>query len=57
MYIMMHPYVLAPNLTFTVGLYPKPKQYHDQESTIGEVIASNHEGFREVRLGDAQAWY
>jgi hypothetical protein len=35
---MMHPYVLEPKLTFTVGLYTNPKQYADQESSIGEVI-------------------
>jgi hypothetical protein len=54
---MMHPYVLEPKLTFTVGLYNKPKKYADQESPIGEVIGSNHEGFREVQVGNAQAWY
>jgi hypothetical protein len=56
-YVMMHPYVLEPKLTFTVGLYTKPKQYADQESPIGEVIGSNHKGFREVQIGNAQAWY
>src|SRR5712691_910882 len=56
-YVMMHPYVLEPKLTFTVGLYPKPKHYADQESPIGEVIGSNHEGFREAQVGNAQAWY
>jgi hypothetical protein len=56
-YVMMHPYVLEPKLTFTIGLYSKPKKYHDQESPIGEVIGSNHEGFREVQVGNAQAWY
>ncbi len=56
-YVMMHPYVLEPKLTFTVGLYSKPKKYHDQESPIGEVIGSHHEGFREAQVGHAQAWY
>jgi hypothetical protein len=56
-YVMMHPYVLEPKLTFTVGLYNTPKKYADQESPIGEVIGSNHEGFREAQLGNAQAWY
>jgi hypothetical protein len=56
-YVMMHPYVLEPKLTLTVGLYSKPKTYHDQESPIGEVLGSNHEGFREVQAGNAQAWY
>jgi len=53
----MHPYVREPKLTFTVGLYPKPKHYADQESPIGEVIGSHHEGFREAQVGNAQAWY
>jgi hypothetical protein len=56
-YVMMHPYVREPKLTFTVGLYPKPKHYADQESPIGEVIGSHHEGFREAQVGNAQAWY
>src|SRR5439155_8350422 len=55
-YVMMHPYVREPKLTFTVGLYPKPKHYADQESPIGEVIGSHHEGFREAQVGNAQAW-
>src|SRR5918998_1766852 len=57
-YVMMHPYVLEPKLTFTVGLYHTPKKYHDQESPIGETIGTpTHEGFREVQAGNAQAWY
>jgi hypothetical protein len=56
-YVMMHPYVLEPKLTFTVGIYTKPKQYADQESPIGEVIGSHHAGFREAQVGNAQAWY
>lgn len=49
--------MLEPKLTFTVGLYNKPKMYHDQESSIGEVLGTNHEGFREAQVGNAQAWY
>jgi hypothetical protein len=56
-YVMMHPYVLEPKLTFTIGLYPKPKKYADQESPIGEVIGSNNEGYREIQVGNAQAWF
>ena len=41
-YVMMHPYVVEPKLTLTVGLYDKPKQYADQESPIGEVIGTPH---------------
>jgi hypothetical protein len=57
-YIMMHPFVFEPKLTLTVGLYKNPKHYADQESPIGETIgAPKHEGFREVQVGNAQAWY
>jgi hypothetical protein len=57
-YVMMQPYVLEPKLTLTVGLYTKPKHFADQESPIGEVIGTPHmQGFREVQVGNAQAWY
>ena len=56
-YVMMQPYVREPNLTLTVGLFDKPKQYADQDSAIGEVIGSKREGFKEVKVGNAQAWY
>jgi len=55
-YIMMQPYVLEPKMTISFGLYSKPKQFADQESTIGKTIGQpNHEGFSEVQLGSAQA--
>ena len=57
-YIMMQPYVLEPILTFTVGLYKTPKPYADQESAIGKTIGQpKQQGFREVQVGSAQAWY
>jgi len=57
-YIMMHPYVLEPKLTLTIGLYSNPKHYADQESPIGETIGTPQvEGFREAQVGSAQAWY
>jgi hypothetical protein len=57
-YIMMYPYVLEPILTFTVGLYSKPKQYADQEAAIGQTHGgSKQEGVREVQIGSSQAWY
>ena len=57
-YIMMQPYVLEPILTFTVGLYKKPKQYADQETALGKTIGQpKQEGFRQVQVGNAQAWY
>lgn len=57
-YVMMQPYVLEPKLTLTVGLYRTPKQYADQDSAIGKTVGQpRHEGFREVQVGNAQAWY
>jgi hypothetical protein len=55
-YVMMQPYVREPNITLIIGLYDKPKQYADQESPIGKVIRSRHERFREIQVGNAQAW-
>jgi len=57
-YVMMQPYVLEPKLTITVGLYPKPKHYADQDAEIGKTISQpKHEGFREAQVGNSQAWY
>jgi hypothetical protein len=57
-YVKMQPYVLLPELTITVELYNKPKKYADQESPIGEVIGEPQtQGFRELDVGNAQAWY
>ena len=53
----MQPYVLEPILTMTVRLYKNPTQYADQESPIGETAGTRQEGFREVQVGNAQAWY
>src|SRR5438874_7912349 len=39
-YVMLHPYVLEPILTFTVGLYNKPKQYADQDPAMGETLSN-----------------
>lgn len=56
-YVMMHPFVVEPELTLTVGLYNKQKKYADKESPIGEVINTHCRGLRETQLGNAQAWY
>ena len=37
-YVLLHPYVFEPILTFTVGLYNKPKQHADAGEFIGETI-------------------
>jgi len=57
-YIMMHPYVVEPILTLTVGLYAQPKHYADQGDAIGETLSGpKQEGVRDVQIGSAQAWY
>jgi hypothetical protein len=57
-YVMMQPYVLEPKMTLTIGVYTKPKHYADQDSAIGQTIGGpKHDGFREVQVGNAQAWY
>jgi hypothetical protein len=54
----MHPYVLEPILTFTVGLYTTPKHYADQGEAIGETLSGpKQEGVRDVQIGSAQVWY
>lgn len=40
-YVMLHPYVLQPKLTMTVGLYKHPKQYADQDSAISREPCSS----------------
>jgi hypothetical protein len=41
-----------------VGLYAKPKQYADQESTVGKTLGQpKQEGFRKIQVGNGQAWY
>jgi hypothetical protein len=57
-YVMMQPYVRKPILTIPVGRYDKPKRYADQNSAIGKTIGQPKQvGFREVQVGNAQAWY
>jgi hypothetical protein len=56
-YVHMNPFVLVPDIILTIGLYPEPKQYADQDSAIGEVIAAQERKLKEVEIGQAQAWY
>ena len=51
-YIHAQPYVLAPEFTLTVGLFPTPRA----SGAIGEVVDSSWEGMRHVAIGQAQAW-
>lgn len=56
-YIHLQPYVLEPEMTLTVGLYPKSKRYADQKEAIGEVLSTRVKGWHPRPLGNAQAWY
>jgi hypothetical protein len=52
-YFLIHPYILLPDITLTIGLYDTPQS----SGAVGEVVASDWEGMRHERIGDAQAWY
>ena len=57
-YFHMKPFVLIPDISFTIGLYKTSKQYADQEPAIGEVFESYEKPhMREQEIGQAQAWY
>ena len=56
-YVMFQPYVLVPNMTLTIGLYRKPKEYADMEPSIGKVLSSDMKDEREEQIGSGQAWY
>jgi hypothetical protein len=56
-YINMHPYILEPEVFMTVGMYPKPKHYADQDEAIGEVVSTQVKCMRQNQVGNAQAWY
>lgn len=56
-YVMMQPYILEPQVFMSVGLYPTPKKYADQDEAIGEVQSTNVKGMRQRQIGNAQAWY
>ncbi len=56
-YYHIQPYVLTPRITLTVGLYNNPKEYADQEPTVGQVIGSQKEGYDETVIGSSQAYY
>jgi hypothetical protein len=56
-YVLFQPFVLVPNMTVTIGLYSKPKQYADMDAAIGEVLSSELKDWREEQIGSGQAWY
>lgn len=56
--VLLQPYVFAPKLTLTIGLYKKPKVFADQEPAIGETVGPiKQEGVTERQIGNSQAWY
>ena len=55
-YVMLHPYVEEPNIILTMGLHP-PKHYEDSQTTIGKVQGATVQGFRQIQVGNCQAWY
>ena len=55
-YVNMQPYILEPEVFITIGLYPKPKQYADQDEAIGETLSTPQvKGMRQNQVGNAQA--
>ncbi len=51
-YVHAKPYILVPDVTLTVGLYPAPTD----AGAIGEVRGSDWTGMRHEDIGQAQAW-
>lgn len=52
-YVHGRPYILVPDITLTVGLYPTPAT----TGAVGKVVGSAWEGMRHLEIGNAQAWY
>jgi hypothetical protein len=52
-YVHAKPYVLEPELTLSVGLYPA----ETDQGAIGEVLSSDWVGMRQREIGQAQAWF
>jgi hypothetical protein len=52
-YVHARPYVLEPEITLTVGLFPTLRE----GGAVGEVVDSAWEGMRHVEIGQAQAWH
>jgi hypothetical protein len=56
-YMLMHPYVIEPQAIMSIALYPTAKRYVDAGEVIGRTLGTRVEGFRDVKVGSAQAWY
>ncbi len=56
-YVNMRAYVLVPDITLTIDLYPTPRQ-SAAYSYIGKVAgATENPNMKEQEIGDGQAWY
>jgi hypothetical protein len=56
MYMLMHPYVVQPNIVMSMVV--QPKHYADAGDILGKTIDSARvEGFQHHDIGNAQAWY
>lgn len=51
-YLHLRPFVLIPDITLTIGLYPEPHP----AGAIGEVVAARERRMKEVEIGNVQAW-
>lgn len=52
LYVLAKPYILEPQITLSIGLYPTPTA----RGAIGEVVGSEWEGMRHQDIGNAQGW-
>jgi hypothetical protein len=52
-YVLMHPYLLLPDISLEVTLSPQP----NPSGAIGTVTSSEWQGMKHERIGDGQAWY
>lgn len=52
-YIHGKPYILVPDITLSIGLYPQP----EPTGAIGAVTGSAWTGMRHEDIGQAQAWF
>ena len=50
-YLHLRPFVLVPDITLTIGLYPQPRS----DKAIGEVVRAHEREMREVEIGKVQA--
>jgi hypothetical protein len=54
-YVMMQPYVIEPQLIMTVAV--SPKRSADEGEVLGKTTGTKVEGYQDVRVDNAQAWF